>query len=67
MLPVPLNSSKMTSSMRLPVSDQVGGEDGQAAAFSMLPSGAEKAFRFVQSICVDAAGENLARMRTSVL
>src|SRR3954465_3544063 len=76
MLPVPLNSSKITWSMRDPVSmraaariarlpppSSLGGgrrQDRQAAAFFELAGGAEEALGDFQSAGVDAAGHGAA-------
>ena len=63
MLPVPLNSSKITSSMRRAGIDQRGGDDGERAAFFDVAGRAEEALRALQGVGVDAAGEHLARGR----
>ena len=63
MLPVPLNSSKITSSMRLPVSIERGGDDGQRAAFLDVARRAEEALGALQRVGIDAAREHFARRR----
>ena len=63
MLPVPLNSSKITSSMRLPVSIKRGGDDGERAAFFDVSRGGEEAARALQRVRVNTARENFARRR----
>ena len=62
-LPVPLNSSKITSSMRRAGFDQRRGDDGQRAAFLDVARGAEEALRALQRVGVDAACQHLARGR----
>ena len=63
MLPVPLNSSKITSSMRRAGVDQGRGQDGQAAAFLDVAGGAEEALRLLHGVGVETAGEQLAAGR----
>jgi len=62
-LPVPLNSSKITSSMRLPVSTKAVGDDREAAALFDIPRSAEEALGPLQGVGVDAAGEDFATRR----
>jgi len=63
MLPVPLNSSKITSSMRLPVSMSAVAINGKAAAVVDVARRAEKPFWFVQRLRVDAARQDSPRVR----
>jgi len=58
-----LNSSKMTSSMRLPVSISAGGDDGERAALSTWRAAAKKASRALQGVGVDTAGKHFAGRR----
>ncbi len=67
MLPVPLNSSKITSSMRLLRLDERGGEDGEAAAFLGIARGAEEFLRLDQRLGIDAAGHDAAFVRLQVV
>jgi hypothetical protein len=60
-LPVPLNSSKMTSSIRLPVSIRAVAMMVSAAALLDVPRGAEEPLRPLQCVGVHTAGQNLAR------
>src|SRR5216117_28410 len=62
MFPVPLNSSKITSSMRLPVSTMAV-HDRQAAAVLDVPGRAEEPLGALQRVGVQAAGEDLAAGR----
>jgi probable HAF family extracellular repeat protein len=63
MLPVPLNSSKITSSMREPVSTSAVADDGERAALLDVARGAEEPLRLLQRVRVEAAREHLARGR----
>ena len=58
MLPVPLNSSKMTSSILRAGLDERGGEDRQRAAVLDVARGAEEPLRRVERARVDTAGED---------
>jgi hypothetical protein len=62
LLPVPLNSSKITSSMREPVSTRAVAMMVSEPPSSMLRA-AEEALGLVQRVGVDAAREDLARRR----
>jgi hypothetical protein len=62
-LPVPLNSSKMTSSMRLPVSISAVAMIVRRAAFLDVARRAEEPLRPLQGVGVDTAGQDLARRR----
>jgi len=55
---VPLNSSKMTSSMRLPVSIRAGGDDGERAAFFDVGAAAKEAAAGVQGVGINTAAED---------
>ena len=59
-LPVPLNSSKMTSSMRLPVSISAVAMMVSDAAFLDVARRAEEALRALQGVGVHAARQHLA-------
>ena len=63
MLPVPLNSSKITSSMREPVSTSAVAMMRQRAALFDIAGGAEEALGLVERVGIHAAGEDLARVR----
>ena len=63
MLPVPLNSSKITSSIRLPVSISAVAMMREAAALVDVARRAEEALGLLQRVGVDAAREDLARVR----
>ena len=63
MLPVPLNSSKMTSSMREPVSISAVAMMVSEPPSSMLRAAPKKRFGLLQRVRVDAAREDLARRR----
>ena len=63
MLPVPLNSSKITSSMRLPVSISAVAMMREAAALVDVARRAEEALGLLQRVGVHAAREDLARVR----
>ncbi len=60
MLPVPLNSSKMTSSMREPVSISAVARMVSEPPSSMLRAAPKKRLGLLQGVGVDAAGEDLA-------
>ena len=60
MLPVPLNSWKISSSMRLPVSISAVPTIGQRAAFFERPGRGEQLLRDVHGLDVDAAGHRAA-------
>ena len=60
MLPVPLNSSKITSSIARAGLDQRGGEDGQRAAVLDVARGTEEALRRVERGRVDTTGQDAA-------
>ena len=64
MLPVPLNSSKITSSMREPVSTRAVAMIVSEPAFLDVARGAEEALGLLQRVAVETAGEHLARRRT---
>ena len=63
MLPVPLNSSKITSSMRLPVSTSAVARMVRLPPFSMLRRGAEKPLRPLERVGVQTAGKHFAARR----
>ena len=63
MLPVPLNSSKITSSMREPVSMSAVAMMVSEPPSSMLRAAPKKRFGLLQRVRVDAAREHLARRR----
>ena len=60
MFPVPLNSSKMTSSIFGAGLDQGGGEDRERAALLDVAGGAEELLGRVERAGVDAAGHDPA-------
>jgi hypothetical protein len=62
-LPVPLNSSKITSSILLPVSTSAVPMMVSDAAFLDVAGGAEEPLGFLQRVGVDTAGEDLAGVR----
>ena len=62
-LPVPLNSSKITSSMRLPVSIKAVAIIVKLPPSSIFLAAPKNLFRFVQRVGIDAAGENFAARR----
>ena len=63
MLPVPLNSSKITSSMREPVSMSAVAMIVSEPPSSMLRAAPKKRFGFCSALRVETAGEHLARRR----
>ena len=63
MLPVPLNSSKIASSIVAVRLDQGRGEDGERAALFDVAGRPEELLRRVQRAGVDAAGHDAARGR----
>ncbi len=63
MLPVPLNSSKITSSMRLPVSTSAVPMIVRLPPSSMLRAAPKNFFGLCKRVGVDAAGEDLAAGR----
>ena len=63
LLPVPLNSSKITSSMREPVSMRAVATMVREPPPSMLRAAPEEALGALQGVAVHAAGEHLARGR----
>ena len=63
MFPVPLNSSKITSSMRLPVSTRAVPMMVRLPPSSMLRARAEELLRPAERVRVDAAREDLAARR----
>ena len=63
MLPVPLNSSKITVSIRRAGLDQRGGQDGQRAAVLDVAGGAEEPLRRVERGRVDTTGQDAAAGR----
>ena len=60
MLPVPLNSWKISSSMREPVSTKRRGDNGQRAAFFDFAGGGEHFARNFQRARIDTAGHRAA-------
>ena len=63
LLPVPLNSSKITSSMRLPVSIRAVARIVRLPPSSTSAGGAEEALRLLHGVGVETAGEQLAAGR----
>ena len=63
MLPVPLNSSKITSSIVRAGLDQRGGQDGQRAAVLDVARGAEEPLRRVERGRVDTTGQDAPARR----
>ena len=60
MLPVPLNSSKMTSSIFEPGLDERGGQDGERATLFDVAGRTEELLRRVQGAGVDTTGHDPA-------
>jgi len=63
MFPVPLNSSKMTSSIRLPVSTRAVAMMVRLPPSSIFRAEPKNFLGFVQCIGIDAAAQDLARGR----
>ena len=60
-LPVPLNSSKITSSIRLPVSISAVAMIVKRSAFLDVSCSTEETLGALQRIRIDTTGQNLAR------
>ena len=60
-LPVPLNSSKITSSIREPVSIKAGGDDGERATLLDVTRRTEETLGPLQGVSVHTASQHLTR------